>query len=325
MKPSLLCLVAALSLHASASEIAPLQVQVVAESTALTTDPSPTTFDTAITKAVPLEAYGSDGSMTGVSQATVGHHYTCLRIEEGKAVLQGDNGGTFKIQVDAINVPAGFLPAAAPAPVPVSQPPPVTSSPPPAELAPTPSSLRVDQAVVLYSWTIAKVIPGKYDFDEVRFNDDKTFTSWSNGTLAEKGEWRLISEGQIEVRWDRDIFLFTLDPAKNQYTAVNSRTGEKFMGVRKDLAVSVAEFAAAQRPQPLTAQGRAQLQDQINSIEVHIDFMKREEAKVIRKADGGVIVKADGRDATQGAYRQAIIDQEAVVAKMKKELADNRR
>jgi hypothetical protein len=41
--------------------------------------------------------------MTGVAPATVGQHYKCLRIENGKAVLQDANGNTFKIRADAIN------------------------------------------------------------------------------------------------------------------------------------------------------------------------------------------------------------------------------
>jgi len=65
--------------------------------------PPPTPVDTAITQAAPLEAYGPDGLMTGVRQATVGQHYKCLRIENGKAVLQDANGNTFKIRADAIN------------------------------------------------------------------------------------------------------------------------------------------------------------------------------------------------------------------------------
>jgi len=64
--------------------------------------PPPTPVDTAIIKAAPLESYGPDGLMTGVSQATVGQHYKCLRIEKGKAVLQDANGNAFKIQADAI-------------------------------------------------------------------------------------------------------------------------------------------------------------------------------------------------------------------------------
>jgi poly(3-hydroxybutyrate) depolymerase len=65
--------------------------------------PPPTPVDTAITQVAPLEAYGPDGLMTGVSQATVGQHYKCLRIENGKAVLQDANGNTFRIRADAIN------------------------------------------------------------------------------------------------------------------------------------------------------------------------------------------------------------------------------
>ncbi len=80
-----------------------LPVPPKAPVSAAASTPPPTPVDTAITQAAPLEAYGPDGLMTGVSQATVGQHYKCLRIENDKAVLQDANGNTFKIRADAIN------------------------------------------------------------------------------------------------------------------------------------------------------------------------------------------------------------------------------
>jgi hypothetical protein len=62
----------------------------------------PAPFDTSITKVAPLEAYASDGSMTGVSQSTIGQKFKCLRTEDGKAVLQDATGNIFKIEADAI-------------------------------------------------------------------------------------------------------------------------------------------------------------------------------------------------------------------------------
>jgi predicted esterase len=85
------------------SPAAPPATPVPAPASAAAPPPPPTPVDTAITKAAPLEAYGPDGLMTGVAPATVGQHYKCLRIENGKAVLQDANGNTFKIRADAIN------------------------------------------------------------------------------------------------------------------------------------------------------------------------------------------------------------------------------
>ena len=92
------------------------------EATAPAAGPVPplTRFETSITKAAPLEAYGPDGSMTGVSPATVGQHYTCLRIENGKALLQDTQGNTFRIQADAIRLPVNSTQSAAGGPAPTA-------------------------------------------------------------------------------------------------------------------------------------------------------------------------------------------------------------
>ena len=41
--------------------------------------------------------------MSGVSQAVVGKHYTRVRLEGGKAVLQDASGQIYKIRADAIS------------------------------------------------------------------------------------------------------------------------------------------------------------------------------------------------------------------------------
>lgn len=94
------------STNATAQTIAPAapsEAPVPAPASAAAPPPPPTPTDTAITQAAPLETYGPDGLMTRVAPATVGQHYKCLRIENGKAVLQDATGNIFKIRADAIN------------------------------------------------------------------------------------------------------------------------------------------------------------------------------------------------------------------------------
>ena len=56
-----------------------------------------------ISAVAPLEAFGSDGAMTGVTQSVVGQSYQCLRVENGNAVLQDASGHLFKIRADAVS------------------------------------------------------------------------------------------------------------------------------------------------------------------------------------------------------------------------------
>jgi len=85
---------------AAAATPAPATVETAATVPAASSGPA---VACTITAAAPLEAFGPDGSMTGVSQSVVGQSYQCLRVEGTKAVLQDASGKIFKIRADAVS------------------------------------------------------------------------------------------------------------------------------------------------------------------------------------------------------------------------------
>lgn len=84
----------------------------------------------------------------------------------------------------------------------------------------------------------------------------------------------------------------------------------------------VTAVQAAPPQQGLSDAQRASIQDQITELQADIAFMKKDETKVIQ-LDHKQLVKADGRIATQGAYREKIIEEQEQVAQLQAQLGGN--